>query len=254
MSLWSIIGTAAGAALGGPAGAAIGAQIGGGIDANNARQDSAEAANQFSAEQYATRYQTQVKDMQAAGLNPMLAYMQSPGSSPVGQQYQVSNIAEGAANAYSSASNVERAGRKIEAETENVDADTVKKRAERYLVEAQTSLSNASADQARATVNKLEYESRRISEEIKNIPLEGDRLVALVENLGASTKLIGLQASTERERANQMKWLAVKTLVESDLLTLDRDVQMKLHNLGKVSQQWKPLVEMILGIVRTFWR
>ena len=47
--------------------------------AASARQDTAQ---EFSAEQYATRYQTSVKDMQAAGLNPMLAYGGLSGSSP----------------------------------------------------------------------------------------------------------------------------------------------------------------------------
>lgn len=42
-------------------------------------------AQDFSAQQYATRYQTQVKDLKAAGLNPMLAVNQSPGSAPQGQ-------------------------------------------------------------------------------------------------------------------------------------------------------------------------
>lgn len=60
-------------------------------DTNQARRDIASEANAFSAQQYATRYQTQVKDMQAAGLNPMLSYMQSPGSAPVGQQAQIEN-------------------------------------------------------------------------------------------------------------------------------------------------------------------
>lgn len=39
-------------------------------------------ANAFSAQQYATRYQTTVKDLQAAGLNPMLAAQTGAGSAP----------------------------------------------------------------------------------------------------------------------------------------------------------------------------
>ena len=53
--------------------------------ANDANRDIANASNQFSAEQYAKRYQTTVKDMQAAGLSPMLAYSQGAGSAPSGQ-------------------------------------------------------------------------------------------------------------------------------------------------------------------------
>lgn len=53
---------------------------------NQANSDRAAEANRFSAEQYANRYQTTVKDLMAAGLNPMLAYSQGPGTSPTGQQ------------------------------------------------------------------------------------------------------------------------------------------------------------------------
>lgn len=49
-------------------------------------------AQDFSAQQYATRYQTQVKDMKKAGLNPMLAAGASPGSAPTGQAAPVQEM------------------------------------------------------------------------------------------------------------------------------------------------------------------
>lgn len=49
---------------------------------NRRAADAAEQAQGFSAAQFASRYQTTVKDMQAAGLNPMLAYSQGGGFSP----------------------------------------------------------------------------------------------------------------------------------------------------------------------------
>ena len=68
----------------------------GGERTNQAAADRAESAQNFSAQQYATRYQTTVKDLEAAGLNPMLAYSQGPGSSPTGVQAPVT-IALGSA-------------------------------------------------------------------------------------------------------------------------------------------------------------
>lgn len=248
MSILGILGGAAGYALGGIPGATLGAQIGGGFDTNQARADAAASANEFSANQYATRYQTQVKDLEAAGLNPMLAYMQSPGSSPTGQQYQPSNPYEGASQAYSSAYNVERTGKQIESQTGLIDVDTVKRRAETYLVAAQEKLTLASADQSRAVVHKLEAEAKKIAEEIKNIPVEGDRLRALITNLGESSKLIAKQADTESHRANQVKWLAVKTMLESDLVDLDVQAAKKFDNFGREFAQYRPIIELIKSI------
>jgi len=51
----------------------------GGERRNDAQAEQAAIANAFSAQQFATRYQTTVKDMAAAGLNPMLAYSQGGG-------------------------------------------------------------------------------------------------------------------------------------------------------------------------------
>lgn len=51
-------------------------------DQINAAQTNQANANAFSAQQYATRYQTTVKDLEAAGLNPMLAVTNGAGSAP----------------------------------------------------------------------------------------------------------------------------------------------------------------------------
>ena len=68
-----------------PAFIAGGASLIGTHMTNEANRDIANQANAFSAQQFATRYQTTVKDMQAAGLNPMLAYSQGASGSPTGQ-------------------------------------------------------------------------------------------------------------------------------------------------------------------------
>ncbi|QCS36713.1 minor capsid protein [Capybara microvirus Cap3_SP_649] len=54
----------------------------GGQQTNQTSRDLANQANAFSAQQFATRYQTTVQDLTKAGLNPMLAYGQGGGSPP----------------------------------------------------------------------------------------------------------------------------------------------------------------------------
>jgi hypothetical protein len=63
------IGVATGGALGGPVGAAIGGALTDGLFGTYA----AGQANDFSAKQFATRYQTTREDLEKAGYNPMLA-------------------------------------------------------------------------------------------------------------------------------------------------------------------------------------
>jgi hypothetical protein len=53
--------------------------------ANTAAMQRQAEANAFNAQQYSTRYQVTVKDLIEAGLNPMLAYGQGPGTAPTGQ-------------------------------------------------------------------------------------------------------------------------------------------------------------------------
>lgn len=68
----------------GGAGVGIAADLGSAFLNNRFATAAAHRAQDFSAQQYATRYQTQVRDLRAAGLNPMLAYAQSPGGGPSG--------------------------------------------------------------------------------------------------------------------------------------------------------------------------
>jgi hypothetical protein len=89
--------------------------------ANASREQIAADANAFSAQQYANRYQTTVKDMQAAGLNPMLAYSQGAGSAPTGQQAQgIENSVATAVEAHNKAAQRNMAYAQID----NINADT----------------------------------------------------------------------------------------------------------------------------------
>jgi len=205
-----------------------------------------------------TAYQRQVKDMEAAGLNPMLAYLKGGGAStPTGSITQVQNpYAAGATTGYQSAqtSLAHKQVPKVGAETENIDADTIKKRAETLLTLANKELSFASADEKRAHISFMETQSKKIAEETKNIPIEGERLVAVIKQLHASVGLIDKQTISEEQRAQQIYALALKTLNESDLVAADLKAIQQADNLGKEFGQYKPLVDTVMNIFRMLRR
>lgn len=223
-----------------------------GAEQQNRRQaDAAEAANTFSAQQFATRHQTTVNDMKAAGLNPMLAYSQGGGSPPSGVQANVpANSGAAAVSGYQAAKVNQAQADLLEAQSENVKEDTRNKAVMPWLTMAQTDAAGASASSSRANVNFLEVQAEKIKHEIKNVPKEGNRLDALVRQLGASYELLLAQGKTQAEATQQMRWLAVKTMLEGDLLGLDIKAASVFDNLGREASQLKPIIDIVRGVLR----
>ena len=169
------------------AGSLIGAgsSIYGENQANKRAVDLANQANQFSAQQFATRYQTTVKDLEAAGLNPMLAYSQGGGSPPtattpapqkniyhampeaVSKAYGAANTAiqmqltDSQVNESISRTNVNEQTAKLTdatiaktiAEIPNIDADTRNKLVLNMLYKAQTGATSAQESATRQAIN-----------------------------------------------------------------------------------------------------
>jgi len=123
--------------------------------ANQSREDIAQKANEFSAQQYATRYQTTVKDLSQAGLNPMLAYSQGAGSAPSGQQAQgIENSVSSAIDAKNKASQRDL----MAAQVQNVHADTTLKEAQAIAAKAQADASESASRGSTAQANKATVE------------------------------------------------------------------------------------------------
>lgn len=132
----------------------------GATSANQNRSDIANQANAFSAQQYATRYQTQTKDMMAAGLNPMLSYSQGAGSSPTGQQAQVENPMSSATEAFHQSRQrdlIAAQVRQVDAGTKNTEADTKIKEAQAKLIPQQVVESQSRERQADTSANESTY-------------------------------------------------------------------------------------------------
>lgn len=127
---------------------------------NDANFDIAKSNNQWSAEQYAKRYQVMTADLQAAGLNPMLAYSQSPGTAPTAQQVQFQNPMASALDAYHKSNERDV----MAAQIQNTHADTDLKTAQAEAARAQAvaaidAARNSTAQASKATVEMVSQQN-----------------------------------------------------------------------------------------------
>lgn len=210
---------------------------------NEANKDIANQANQFSAQQYATRYQTTVKDLQAAGLSPMLAYSQGAGSSPSGQvghpqQNPVSSALEGYHKATernminATISNLEKEG-KIKDEALNTQrAQTELYSAQRDRELATTGATNASATKTYQDINKeavnqpnwidnarnnaaiLVENLNKLRQEIKTSSASAGQLEALTRKVDVDIKYV--KELTKQSGAQIKQLLASTSKTEAD--------------------------------------
>lgn len=238
---------------------AAGAALGflGGERRNAAQAEQASSANAFSAQQFATRYQTTVQDMQAAGLNPMLAYSQGGGSPPTGQQAQMSDSLTPAVQAGTSAYLASLSGRKLDAEIKNIQADTEQKeasamerRGEAWNKPAQGEQSAASAFAARTAGGQSEQMSRKINAEVANIPLEGNRIRAATVMLAEQAKLMTQQGKTQQFVRDQLEAAISKLRAETHLINLDVKAADQVGNFGREFGQLKPFIDMVISVIR----
>jgi hypothetical protein len=212
--------------IGGALGGVVGGVLGliGQNQTNQKNWDIAQSNNEWSAQQYATRYQTTVKDLQASGLNPMLAYGQGPGTAPTASAVAPMQNALGAGvegfnktratsaaaalqteqlkqvdsltqlNSAQAAKATEEAKVAME-QAENLKVDRQKRTAEIPLTQQQT---QTSVEQAKAYQGQATASAASAAQSYKT-----------VENLNA-------QIDKLREEAKLIKQTGDKSLPESD--------------------------------------
>ncbi|WNK14075.1 MAG: DNA pilot protein [Microvirus sp.] len=135
------------------------------------------SAQDFSEQQYSKRYQTTVQDLKAAGLNPMLAYGNGPGSSPQGSTSSATGVQPASAYnerkiATAQEANITANTEKSIAERNNVEADTLVKLQIPAEIAARIVNLTASAEQSRKEAERINAEIPVIQQRLTNLKTE----------------------------------------------------------------------------------
>lgn len=186
-------------------------------------------------------YQRQVQDMQAAGLNPMLAYIKGGGAStPPGATYTATSPLQGAVSAYSEMAKT----RKTQAEIPQVNAQT-------NAIEASTDLTRKEIEVRDVTIEKIKADIEKIKEETLNLPEERKRLIeeqrrvrAAYINLGESSALMAQQGSTEVEKRKVLNATAVKLKADGLISQAEYDAMLRTNFLGVTAREVKVLSDV----------
>nr|QJB19465.1 MAG: DNA pilot protein [Microvirus sp.] len=198
-----------------PALIAAGGAILGQSMANDANKQNAADARDFQANQRATAYQTTVRDLQAAGLNPMLAYGNGATQTPsAAQAAPAQNITAAATTSALQATQREQ----TEAQIELLRAQKAKTEAETAQIPTSTANIAQNTENLKATLPKIGEEIRMLTNSAEN-----QRNQALTET--DKRNLMNAQ----KEVANIEKWLKAEQITNTEAQTKLNKVMTELR-------------------------
>lgn len=209
---------------------------------NEAAEDRQNAAQGWSAEQYAKRYQTQVKDLEAAGLNPMLAYAQSPGASPTGQAAPTTNLASGVMSAY-------RQAEMNNAQVANIEADTKNKAATAKLIEGQAAQAWSTAYMNQQQLGVISANAQKIMQETANLVSERARIEETIKLLGEQRKNAIQEGKNLVEVNSQIKATVANLRARTTLFDFDIQAAEFSDNFGRIANEYKEVIDVIQSMI-----
>lgn len=207
----------------------------GGLLGNDAAEDRQNDAQAFSAQQFATRYQTQVADLKAAGLNPMLSYLNPATGQPSGSAGSVVPYGNLGSN-WAAADRDIASARQAEAQAllnESLGKQAVK-----------------ATEKIGAEISKLEADTNFVKGNT-NVDVQQRTMSWLAKKLEYEA---GILQVDENRRAEFMQQTIQGLLNARKLEGFDISAMKNSGNLAKNFGQYAPIVKIILDTIVSFRR
>jgi hypothetical protein len=205
-----------------PALIAAGATLLGGYLQNQASARAAREQMQFQEEMSNTSYQRQIKDLEAAGINPMLVTKLGGATTPPGAMPSFINPAAMAAQSFSAAQSSGAAQQQAET-------------AERMT------------DEQIKNVNAM---TEKIKAETRNLDSEEKRIWATTYMLNSQAELMIQQGVSQNEIRNHFRALIQKLNSETTLLKNQAAVEAAFNDMGRSVGQFSKTAELLIQIIK----
>jgi cellobiose-specific phosphotransferase system component IIB len=213
-------------------------------DTNSANQANSQQQMDFQERMSNTAYQRQVKDMESAGLNPMLAYVKGGGaSSPAGSMATYQNPVSAGAQAATSAQ-VPSTIRNIQAQTKQTSAQTD------YLTGPQTEMTNQQINNLKTDNDKSVQIIVNLKQEYQNLFKQNLNLTEVGNQLRESVNLMRGQIKNFAELTTSNYFQAEINKFESQLREMDAKAAKEAGNFGREFQQYRPFIEFLKSFVK----
>lgn len=208
-------------------------------DTNAMQAGASQAQMDFQERMSNTAYQRQVADLQAAGLNPMLAYIKGGGAStPSGAMPVYSNPAATAASAFQ---NVALGRQSLAQAAYTSGAQTAQTEAQTKLTEAQTAQAEKAADKIGAEIDLIKGDT--------NFEQQQAKLRQTVYMLNQQGNLYQEQGMTQGQTRAVQQATIEKLVSENKLLKLDIKAAEAFENFGREYKQYAPIVDLLKSVL-----